>query len=82
MPWSDGPARPHSKNAARAELNAEMKAVEVAESGMRLLSESKPKNDEEMMPGALKSVMRSVEEVTESEATECAYVFRYVCGRP
>ena len=49
-----------------------MKVVEVGDSGMCLLSESKPKKEEEMMPGALKSVRRSAEEVAESEATECA----------
>lgn len=53
-----------------------MNAVEVAEKGKVLLSDRKPKKDEDMIPGALKRVIRSVEEVTDSEATELAYELR------
>ncbi len=69
---SDLPARPHSKNTARAEDNADIQVLEIALNGLRLLSERKPKKEEEMMPGTLKRVMRRVPEVAESPATECA----------
>ena len=69
---SDLPARPHNKNAARADDSAEMQVLEIAPRGLRLLSERKPKKEDEMIPGMLKRVMRRVPEVAESEATECA----------
>ena len=49
-----------------------MVVVDIAERGLRLLSERKPKKVDERMPGALKRVMRRVEEVAESEVTEWA----------
>jgi hypothetical protein len=49
-----------------------MKEVDAAESGIRLLSESSPKNGEAMIPGTLKIVVSSVEEVAERDVMECA----------
>ena len=46
--------------------------MDVADSGFRLLSDRKPKKEDETMPGVLKSVMSRVEDVAERDATECA----------
>ena len=70
--WVEALENPHSKNAASAEASAETNVVEVAPSGLRLLSERKPKKNEAIIPGALNRVNRSVEEVVDSEAMECA----------
>lgn len=68
--WSDGPAKPQRRNTERAELKADMSDVDVAERGIFLLSLSNPKNEQEIMPGTLNSVISSVEDVAEREATE------------
>lgn len=70
--WEDVLLKPQRKNAAIAEPKAEMNATAVADSGKRLLSDRKPKKELDMMPGALKRVISSVEEVTDKEAMELA----------
>lgn len=74
--WLDALEKPQRKKVARAELVAEMHAAEVDETGMRLLSDKKPKKEDEIIPGRLNRVMSRVDEVTDSEATELAYELR------
>lgn len=56
---------PHRRKAARPDAKADTQATAVAESGKRRLSESNPKAEEEMMPGALKRVRSKVAEEAE-----------------
>jgi hypothetical protein len=74
--------RPQRSNADRAEQMALMAVTVVAESGKRLLSLRYPKKEDAKMPGMLKRVSRSVEEVWDRRVTSRAYVGRYVCGIP
>ena len=67
---------PHNRNTAKAEVKPEMKVMEVAESLKRLLSESNPKNEDDMMPGALNKVSSRVDDTAEIETTDVAYVFK------
>jgi hypothetical protein len=51
---------PHNRNAERAEVMAEIEVTVVADRENRFLSLRYPKNEEERMPGRLKSVSKSV----------------------
>lgn len=69
-------ARPQNKNAAIAELMADMAVTVCAESWKCLLSLKKPKKVDEQIPGMLMSVMSSVENVGDKEDTLRAYSLR------
>ena len=75
-------ARPQKRNAASAELMAEMEVTVPTESLKYLLSLRKPKNDDAAIPGILMRVMSNVEKVCDNMLTLRAYSLKYVCGIP
>ena len=71
-------AIPQNKNAANAELSAEIAVTADAERWKCLLSLRKPKKVDEQIPGILIKVRRSVEKVGDKAETLRAYSLRYV----
>jgi hypothetical protein len=69
LPWE---LRPHSRNADRAVLVAEIAATVVLDSEKRFLSHRYQKKDDEIMPGRLNKVRSRVAEVWERWAISCA----------